>query len=350
MSQKYDVADPDDPNTLRVPFMFVPQGSEPDPEWLRAHPGAIRIPATFVPREPASGESGTQWNVQLNLPDEPAASAGTAEPSPAGAAVPTSTDRPAATANARYEAYVAGGVDPIAAWRKMNAVLENPAGAIRIAMPGVRPTSQLAAPEASAAGNAPASTQAADAKNGPSQPSLRPGTPAGDERTAPVPFVDDHGRPVLNWKGERMLRPAGLDPHFFVRKGAEDRRIFQALFQDDSADAMRAAGDYMALELSNFLWWMPWDAQRWGNPIQGRNYREYRDYATVAIGLYAAAAGIPRDTILAMQDLATRLGSRFSPDDELDTTYTHLPKRNVKNTDIGYDLFKSGGINATPSP
>ena len=38
--------------------------------------------------------------------------------------------------------------------------------------------------------------------------------------TAPVPVVDDQGKPVLipdgPFKGQQMLRPAGLDPHFFV--------------------------------------------------------------------------------------------------------------------------------------
>ena len=52
MPDRYDIADPDDPNTLKVPFMWVPQGCEPDPEWLRAHPGWVRIPAVMVPRDP----------------------------------------------------------------------------------------------------------------------------------------------------------------------------------------------------------------------------------------------------------------------------------------------------------
>src|SRR5580704_16399993 len=59
--------------------MFVPRGCEPTPEWLSAHPGAIRIPAVMVPRDPQPGESGTQWRVQLVLPHEPA----TAPASPA---------------------------------------------------------------------------------------------------------------------------------------------------------------------------------------------------------------------------------------------------------------------------
>jgi hypothetical protein len=40
--------------------MFVPHGCEPTPEWPQAHPGAIKIPAVMVPRDPQPGESGTQ--------------------------------------------------------------------------------------------------------------------------------------------------------------------------------------------------------------------------------------------------------------------------------------------------
>jgi hypothetical protein len=71
--KKYDIADPNDPDTLVVPFMFVPHGCEPTPEWLREHPGAIRIAAVMVPRDPQPGETGPQWSVQLDPPRGPAA-------------------------------------------------------------------------------------------------------------------------------------------------------------------------------------------------------------------------------------------------------------------------------------
>jgi hypothetical protein len=34
----------------------------------------------------------------------------------------------------------------------------------------------------------------------------------------------------------------------------------------------------------------------------------------------------------------------------MDRKYTNLPKRNVRNTDIGYGLYKSGQINAVLPP
>jgi hypothetical protein len=51
-----DKPDPNDPNTLTVPFIFVRHGDPWPTEWLREHPGAVRIPATFVPRPPDPAE------------------------------------------------------------------------------------------------------------------------------------------------------------------------------------------------------------------------------------------------------------------------------------------------------
>ena len=41
---------------LKVPFIFVRNGDPWPTEWLREHPGAVRIPATFVPRPPDPAE------------------------------------------------------------------------------------------------------------------------------------------------------------------------------------------------------------------------------------------------------------------------------------------------------
>ena len=48
-------ADPDDPDMIRIPFIFVPHGHPPPTEWLRDHPDAFHVPAVFVPRGEAEG-------------------------------------------------------------------------------------------------------------------------------------------------------------------------------------------------------------------------------------------------------------------------------------------------------
>lgn len=51
---KYDISGDKPPapheNDLAVPFLFVPKGQTPPADWLWAHPGAIRIPATVTLR------------------------------------------------------------------------------------------------------------------------------------------------------------------------------------------------------------------------------------------------------------------------------------------------------------
>ncbi len=45
---------------LELPFLFVPQGGEPPPEWLARHPGAVRFPAKFQPHaSAAANETGS---------------------------------------------------------------------------------------------------------------------------------------------------------------------------------------------------------------------------------------------------------------------------------------------------
>ncbi|MFI5023553.1 MAG: hypothetical protein ACHQRJ_18130, partial [Alphaproteobacteria bacterium] len=69
-----------------------------------------------------------------------------------------------------------------------------------------------------------------------------------------------------------------------------------------------------------------------------------RRYPTVAIGLYGAAAGIPIETLFIIQDNYAWIKSRYPEGTVYDETYTHLPERNVGNTELGYELYKSGKI------
>ena len=77
-------------------------------------------------------------------------------------------------------------------------------------------------------------------------------------------------------------------------------------------------------------------------------YDNYVDYATISIGLYTAATGIPLEKSLEMQNNYARDHSQYDKNIVMDDTYKSLPKRNVANTRIGYDLYNSGRI--LPSP
>ncbi|MEI8326009.1 MAG: hypothetical protein WCH44_11715 [Betaproteobacteria bacterium] len=65
------------------------------------------------------------------------------------------------------------------------------------------------------------------------------------------------------------------------------------------------------------------------------------DAATVAIGVYAASAEMSISGILSVQNFVAR-NSVYAPGTVMDSTYTHLPARNITNTQVGYDLVKSG--------
>ena len=160
-----------------------------------------------------------------------------------------------------------------------------------------------------------------------------------------MPFVDDRGQGFLNFHGKPMLRPAGLNPNFFVEQGLKDKQIEEALLSSGDENGAAAALAYQLGALSNLHRGHMWDAQR----IGGSYHTEFVDYSTVAIGLYAAANGISREEILRIEDVVAST-SHFHDDPEMDKTYTHLPVRNVKNTDLGYLLYHSGRIAATPKP
>jgi hypothetical protein len=139
-----------------------------------------------------------------------------------------------------------------------------------------------------------------------------------------------------------MLRSAGMAPHFFVAQGLKDRQEEEALLGKEGGGA--AATAYEIGALSHFNRGGAWDAQRVG----GSFHPEFVDYATVAVGLYAAANGIPRREILNIQDWRAR-DSKCALGKEMDATFTHLPSVNVSNTDLGYQLYQSGRI-AVKSP
>ncbi|MGL5447251.1 MAG: hypothetical protein ACRDBL_08085 [Rhabdaerophilum sp.] len=127
-------------------------------------------------------------------------------------------------------------------------------------------------------------------------------------------FLAPDGQPVLNRNGNPMMIASDHPPEYFVRKGEEARA--------DIEIAMRLEQPGTALErllkdLYNFRHGGEWDLQR----TPGIFDEALRDYSTVAIGLYASAAGLSESTILELQNQFARFRSRFSRSEEMDEYY-----------------------------
>ncbi len=71
------------------------------------------------------------------------------------------------------------------------------------------------------------------------------------------------------------------------------------------------------------------------------------EYATIAIGLYAAAAGLAEHQILIVQSIYVSLFSDFG-NATRDHEYPNLPRRNVRNTRIGFRLYWQGQFDLVP--
>lgn len=142
------------------------------------------------------------------------------------------------------------------------------------------------------------------------------------------PLVDREGQPVIGGSGRPVEFPSTLPPTFFVEQGERLRNLVPEVLLTQ-----------LAMDLVKFRHFRPWDAQR----MDGEFFDEWVDYATVAIGLYAAAAGMPLDGILRIQDEYARWFSDFK-DAKRDPVYRHLRVDNVRNTRLGYELYHSGRI------
>jgi len=160
-----------------------------------------------------------------------------------------------------------------------------------------------------------------------------------DSPARPAAVVDSRGEPILDAHGNPLLRPDDKPPEMFVQEGLAARNAFFGLTR---LGAVALAVAMFVERAAKFGQGGPWDAQR----INGQNVDEYRDYATIAIGLYMAAASVPMEIALLVENEYARRHSEFDRDEPKDAVYRYLPKRNVRNTEIGYELYRSGRISA----
>lgn len=153
---------------------------------------------------------------------------------------------------------------------------------------------------------------------------------ANQQKKKANPLKDDKGNVVVGASGQPALIPAGFDTGVVLRAGKVD-----GLLLDDPN-----GGSLLSLkDLSNFRRGGKWDLQRLSGTFDVR----FVDSATILIGMYAAAAGISRNDILGLENDVAK-GGKYGAGTQMDPIYTHLPARNVTNTDIGMRLVQSGAI------
>ncbi len=112
-------------------------------------------------------------------------------------------------------------------------------------------------------------------------------------------LTDVEGNEVRNIAGEPILFPHEMPPSFFSEKG-EASRAGSIIYDSNDVEAEQIDSNIPGIEttawtdLAKFDQWREWDAQR----IRGEFIPEHRDYATVAIGIYAASSGLALGGIL----------------------------------------------------
>ncbi len=156
-------------------------------------------------------------------------------------------------------------------------------------------------------------------------------TPDWSAKTDPVPYAvfGESGNVVQGANGKPALIPNGFDVNAVVQSGKATGEL--------RGVAPMVGAKATSEDLANFGRGGKWDLQR----LSGNFDPRYIDSATILIGMYAASSHITRNQILDIENFVAR-GSTYAKGTVMDSTYTHLPVRNVTNTDIGMRLIQSG--------
>jgi hypothetical protein len=83
-----------------------------------------------------------------------------------------------------------------------------------------------------------------------------------------------------------------------------------------------------------------WDVQR----FQGTSLPQFTPAASIYIGIYGAAAGIPEQMMQEIRNDYAFVSSKWSSGTVMNSTYTSLPNVNVDNVHIGYQLVLDGQV------
>lgn len=156
------------------------------------------------------------------------------------------------------------------------------------------------------------------------------------QKTGFNPLTDKDGNVVHGPSGNAALLPKGFDVNAVLEAGHADKEL--------RGSAPMVGAKATSEDLAKFATGGQWDLQR----LSGKFDSQYIDSATILIGMFAQAAGITRDQILKIQDdfaAVAHLIHGYPKNTPMNSTYTHLPQRNVDNTDIGMQLEQWDEIN-----
>jgi hypothetical protein len=133
--------------------------------------------------------------------------------------------------------------------------------------------------------------------------------------------------------------PEGWDLGYFAFMG--ERMRARDKFGEPQSHMSFSAVAPLAL----FRHGLDWDMQRIGAP-RGKINHDFRPISTVAIGVYANAAGIPFEVMMEIQNTYAWMFSDFDASEPKSKNYPSLPESNVANTKRGYDLYNNGDVTA----
>jgi hypothetical protein len=153
-----------------------------------------------------------------------------------------------------------------------------------------------------------------------------------------IPLRTDAGAVVKGASGEDALVPQNFNIKAVLKSGDTVKLMTTPSIWDPDGRSIKAGLAMLALDLDKFPRSKSWDIQR----LDGTFDRRYIDGATILIGMYAASAGMTLSDMLFIENRYAVRGDHKGA--TFDPTYTNLPPRNVRNTEIGYELITSGKI------
>lgn len=162
------------------------------------------------------------------------------------------------------------------------------------------------------------------------------GTP-GPNLLKEIPVTDKNGNKIIGASGFQIFRPDdGHDANFFINNGLYEMNTINNLDINSSINSVY-----------NFRQAGSWDEQRVGGDGINITDPNFVDWATVDIGIFGAASGIPEEVVQRAQELYAALYSNFGIGVKYQAGYPGLPARNAANLDIGYRLYNGGQLKVT---